>query len=528
LAASHNITAVATPQPRIAFFERNKFATAATSPSKHRLFRNVPVLRLAALTAAALAIHGYHLGVEDGEIYVPAAKKLLNPQLYPFAPEFFLSHGRMSLFSPIVALTAKITHMPMDWTIFAWYVASLFATLLSCWMVAKACFSSERAVWSSMVIITAVLTMPATNTGLLLVDPYLTARSISTPLTLLALAAVLERRYVLAGVAVVCTAAVHIQMVAYLLFLIGVLWLAERRKAVAREPIPALASAGAVLPLGFNIGPATGNYREALFSRDYFLLYNWHWYHWLGMLAPLAILAWFWKGEVRGTRSGFQRISFALIPFGVLSIAAAAIMASSDRFEMFARLQPLRSFHAITLIFVLLFAGVLGEILGGRRRWAIAAVSISLAIGMFVVGRQTYPHSPQIEFPSATSTNPWVNALLWVRRNTPTDAVFAVDSRYFHEDLSDVHGFRAISERSALADYSKDGGVVSLFPNLADEWKQMSDATYGLNHFSIDRFRILREEYPQVSWTVIHGSAPAGMNCPYQQRGYSVCQLPAA
>jgi len=23
-------------------------------------------------------------------------------------------------------------------------------------------------------------------------------------------------------------------------------------------------------------------------SRDYFFLYNWTWYHWVGMLAPLA------------------------------------------------------------------------------------------------------------------------------------------------------------------------------------------------------------------------------------------------
>ncbi|HUH64019.1 MAG TPA: hypothetical protein VLZ50_13525 [Terracidiphilus sp.] len=506
---------------------RGVIPTFTSRPADTSPQAGIPLLRLLALTAAALVIHGYHLGVEDAEIYVPAVKKFLHPALYPFAPEFFLSHGRLSLFSAIVALTAKISHMPIDWAIFAWYMASLFATLFSCWMLASACFSSQRAVWSSMLMMTAVLTMPATNTGLLLVDPYLTARSISTPLTLIALAAILERRYIWAGVAIGLTATVHIQMVVYLLFLIAVLWLGERRKAIAREPVPALASAGAILPAGFISGPATGNYREALFSRDYFFLYNWHWYHWLGMLAPLAILAWFWRGNVRGTRSPFHRISFALILFGVLSIAVAAVMASSDRFEMFARLQPLRSFHVITFIFILLFAGVMGECLGGKRRWAIAAIFISLATGMFFVNRQTYPHSPQIEFPSASSSNSWINALLWVRRNTPTDAVFAVDSRYFEDDLTDVHGFRAISERSSLADYYKDGGVVSLFPSLADEWKEMSNATYGLNHFTLDRFRVLKAEHPEVSWTVIHGPAPAGMDCPYLQRGYAVCQMPA-
>jgi hypothetical protein len=49
----------------------------------------LPILRLGLLTAAALAIHGYHLGVKDGEIFIPAAKKLLNPELYPYGDEFF-------------------------------------------------------------------------------------------------------------------------------------------------------------------------------------------------------------------------------------------------------------------------------------------------------------------------------------------------------------------------------------------------------------------------------------------------------
>jgi hypothetical protein len=77
-----------------------------------------------------------------------------------------------------------------------------------------------------------------------------------------------------------------------------------------------------------------------------------------------------------------------------------------------------------------------------------------------------------------------------------------------------------------LADYVKDGGAAAMFPALAPEWKQMSSATFGLNHFTIEDFRRLRQEYPMVSWTVVHGNAPAGMNCPYQQRGFSVCQMP--
>jgi len=501
-------------------------AADAFKPTARESF---PALRIAALTVAALLIHGYHFGVEDGEIYVPAAQKLLHPNLYPFAPEFFLSHGHLSLFGSILAETARLTHMTMDWTLFVWYIVSLFATLASCWLLVVACFSSSRAHWTSMLVMTAVLTMPATNTGLLLIDPYITARSFSTPLTLFALASALEHRYARVLVAALLTAVVHPQMVVYLAFLIAVMWVADRRKQRVREPVHVMASVGVgIFPSGFHIAPASGPYREALYSRDYFFLYNWTWYHWLGMLAPLAILAWFYRGNLRGTRRGFQLISFALIPFGLLSIVAAALLCSSPEFEMFVRLQPLRSFHPITFIFILLLAGVAGEYLAKSRKWVPISLFVPLAAGMFLVARQTYPNSPQIELPANSSSNPWVDTLLWIRRNTPENAVFAVDSHYFKDSPTDVHGFRAISTRSALADYYKDSGVVSLFPALALEWKQMSNATYGLNHFGIDQFRQLQRQYPDVTWTIIHGLAPPAMDCPYQQRGYSVCRIPRA
>ncbi len=59
---------------------------------------------------------------------------------------------------------------------------------------------------------------------------------------------------------------------------------------------------------------------------------------------------------------------------------------------------------------------------------------------------------------------------------------------------------------------------------LAVEWKQMSDATYGMNHFTAADFTRLAHVY-RVTRTVIHGPAPAGMDCPYQQQGYAVCKI---
>lgn len=488
--------------------------------------RRSPLLGLGLLTAAAVAIHGYHLGAEDAEIYVPAAKHMLHPELYPYAREFFLSHEQLSLFSSILASTARLTHLSMDWTIFVWYFASIFAMLLCCWVFVSVCFESVRARWCALLVITAVLTMPATNTGLPLMDPYLTARSFSTPLTLLALSFLLTGGYLRALFLVLMTAAIHPQMAVYLSLLAVIVWVMDKIPVASRQQKTAIFASFGFLPVGFQLGPAGEPYREALYARDFYFLSNWTWYHWLGMLAPLAILAWFWKRRPHGTTPAFQRISGALIPFGMISILIAATFTTSHTMDMYARLQPLRCFHLITLVFVLLLGGVLGEYAGKNKMWMLPALFLVLSGGMFLVARQTYPHSSHIDWPwMKTSPNAWVNTLLWVRGNTPTDAVFAVDSRYFKDDGVDEQGFRAISERSDLADYYKDSGVVAIFPNLAPEWKRMSDATYGLNQFGSADFERLAKKYP-VTWAVIHGPAPSGMACPYQQRGYAVCEIP--
>ncbi len=212
-----------------------------------------------------------------------------------------------------------------------------------------------------------------------------------------------------------------------------------------------------------------------------------------------------------------------------MSIVAGAIISSTHNFDMFARLQPLRCFHLITLISMLLLAGLIGEYTSARKlRWALPSLLTGLTVGMSYVGYATYPYSPRIEIPGLSpASNAWLDTTWWIRHNTPQDAIFAVDARYMAASGVDVHGFRALSERSALADYYKDGGVVAIFPNLATEWKQMSDATSGLNSFNAEQFTRLAHEYP-VTWTVIHGAAPNGMYCPYDQHGYAVCQIPNA
>jgi hypothetical protein len=112
----------------------------------------------------------------------------------------------------------------------------------------------------------------------------------------------------------------------------------------------------------------------------------------------------------------------------------------------------------------------------------------------------------------------------WVRDNTPKDAIFALDPNYMQAPEADLHGFRAIAERSALADNVKDSGAVSLFPQLADQWKMQVTAQDGLNDFQVADLENLAKQYP-VTWMISRHPGPAGLICPYENHALYVCRI---
>ena len=86
-------------------------ATSLASPvsserlqgEEYRRERSVAAVRVTALTLLALLVHGYHPYAEDGGVYLPEIKRLLDPGLYPHGAEFVVDHLRYSLFAPAMA-----------------------------------------------------------------------------------------------------------------------------------------------------------------------------------------------------------------------------------------------------------------------------------------------------------------------------------------------------------------------------------------------------------------------------------------
>ncbi len=494
---------------------------AAPSSSHPRL--TTPSLRtlalLAALTVASIVVHGYHPYVEDSEIYTPGIKQQLNPALYPQNNVFFASHAHLTLFPNLIAWSIRLTHLPLDWALLLWQFLCTFLLLLGCWKIGRLVFRDSLAPWGGASLVAALLTIPVAGTALYIADQYLTTRSISTATVLFIVLNAVQRRWIRASLWALFTALIHPLMVGFgVAYVVVLLWIDWRSTQPDRSP-----GYAALLPLGL-FPPVTDAYRDVLNSRSYFFLLRWEWYEWVGIFAPLLLLAWFAALAKRQGLDLLRRMCQALIVFGLLFTAAGAAMTIPVRFANLAELQPMRAFHLLYVLLFVFAGGLLAQFVLQRYVWRWLALFLPLCAGMSYAQLQLYPASPHLELPCFAPRNPWVETFLWVRHNTPLDAYFALDPHYLQAPGEDQHGFRALAERSRLADAVKDSGAVTMFPKLAETWRDQVRAQAHWADFTADDFRALHSRFG-VTWVVLEKPVP-GLTCPYENSGLRVCEIP--
>ncbi len=485
------------------------------------------ILILFAVALLSILVHGYHMGTDDAAIYAPGIEKAADPSLFPFGSEFFMHHAGLSLFPHLVAATTWVTRLSIEWSMLLWFTLAQFLLLWAAYELARQCFRSERARWAGVALLAALLSVPVAGTALIIADPYLTARSLSTPLVLMSTACFLDKRVRAACFWLVGAFLIHPQMAIYGAAA-GALILFESRSPARRRIVEV---AGAfpllLLPLLMNLDlqPAHGAYREVLASRAYFLVTTWHWWEWLGAFAPLVILTACSRLALKSTLPAFSRLAKSLVGLGLISTVAALLLASNADFMYLLRLQPMRSFHLIYVAFFILLGGLLGEYLLRTHVWRWMVCFCALSTGMFALDVAGYPSSPHIERPGVPYQGEWLASFLWIRDHTPKDAIFALDPEYLLKTGVDLHGFRAVAERSMLADDEKDSGAASVFPELAEPWKEQSAAQSDWAHVSADRLQNLRAQYG-VSWVLLENATVSdGLVCPYRNGELRVCRI---
>ena len=476
---------------------------------------------------------GYHPGAEDDGVYLSAVNAAVHPYLYPHDAAFFKVQMHYSAFDTWMAHFVRATGMSIARSELLWQFLSIVGILWACWRILCRLFPDRPARWGGLAMVSAMLTLPVAGTGIYIADQYLHPRNPATALILLAVERVLARRRLQAVPLLLVAMLLHPIMGAFGVSFCVVLALTQSERlagwvsgvrAGSRRDVPVAARGVALIPLGWMFRPPTADWLKAMQSRHWFWLYRWTWYEWLGAIGPLVL---FWllarwarsRGEV-----ALARFSFAVLIYGALQQTIALVVCGVPALLVLSTVEPMRYLQLVYVFLAAAGGALLGRHLLHRSlgRWLLFLLLAN--VGMFAVQRQLFAASPHIELPGRNSSNPWLKAFQWIRSNTPTDAYFAVGANYLTEPGEDMHSFRALAERSVLADAIKDGSVMSKAPELSAKWRSQVKAQQGWEHFQAADFERLRARFG-VDWVLLDRPAPPGLACPWRDGGISVCRI---
>jgi len=490
------------------------------------------IIAVIVFTFTGFLTMGYHPGAEDDEIYLTSVKADLNPSLYPHDAPFFHLQMKTTVFDGWMAQFISHTGMSVAGAELLWQWLSIFALLYGAWLILVQIFPENRARLGGLAMLSALLTLPVAGTALYIADQYLHPRCMASALILFAAVLILAgRRWF--GIPLLAVAfLLHPLMGALGASFCVFLAVSYSPEACARvaglfRRSKAGSAAGVVLaiPFGWMLQAPSPIWLKAIGSRHWFRLFEWEWYEWLGAIAPL-VLFWFCiKLARRQKLVKLERLALAVFWYGVFhQLFAMAILGPPDLIGLSA-LEPMRYLHLVYIFLVLVGGALAAQHLLQRRYWLWALVLLAANGGMFFAQRDLFSHSAHLELPGASTENPWLQAFAWIRQNTPQDAYFALDPRYLAAPGEDYHGFRALAERSRLADGIKDTSVVTKVPELGQQWLRQSEAAEGWKNFQLADFERLHSTLG-VTWVLVSNPAPAGLRCPWRNQALSVCEIP--
>lgn len=493
--------------------------------------RNLLLLLL--LSIVSFAVMGYHPGAEDDIVYVTAVKADLNPALYPHDSEFFKLQMKTSVFDNWMADFVRVTHLSVGWSEILWQFLSVYFILLGGWVLICRLFSEPAARWGAVALLGAMLTLPVAGTGLYLVDQYLHPRNPACALILFGIDRILAGRRWQALPFLVIAFVLHPLMGAFGLsfaaFLAVVLFdpVHQFLSDWLFRPLPQVTlPAAALIPFGWVFGAQSQAWLDSMRPRHLFWLYQWEWYEWLGAIAPLFLFWLLARYAARRGETTLAKLATALLIYGAFQQVIALVILSPWVPIGLTTLEPMRYLHIIYLFLVLIAGAYIGQYILRRHVWRWALLLLAANGGMFFAQRQLFAATPVVEFPGQRTANPWLQSFRWIRHNTPENAYFALDPRYESESGEDWHSFRALAERSVLADAYKDGATVTKQVSIANTWETQVRAQDGWNHFQLADFERLKSQFG-VDWVLVsYPNPPAGLNCLWHNASLTVCRVP--
>lgn len=478
-------------------------------------------LGVAAAVVLAFALHGYHFGVSDQKLYLPAALRAVDPALYPHDAAFFTTEARFTLFDELLAAALR-AGVPLDVAMFVGQIVSIAVVAAGGRRVLMLAGFATEAAWAGVMLLMFVLPCPVAGTRIGVLEPYLLPRGLAVGFALWAFAFAIERR----------SMAVLLLVVAGVLHPLTGLWSAGHvlAQVVDRRWISTLRAAGVAALLLAAIGCApllvpafdeSTYWQTALAPESFGARYPWHWpwYEWAGVVAPIA-LGWIVAKSVPSASGSRIATRLTLSTLAGVVVALIVTVAPDRQWP----LQPMRQLHLVYVV-VIALAGAWIETRLLRGRLLPRVLAAVLVIGTVVAVQQRYPSSSFVDWPGRLPDNAFVRAFDWIRLNTPVDTRIAIDPFYLRHPGPDWHAARVFTQRSMITDAVHDLAPAAMSPPLAARWTAEQRALAGWSSFQRADFARVGRDL-QVSWLVLGATHAPDLDCPFVEPTVRVCRVP--
>lgn len=470
---------------------------------------------------------GYHPGYEDDGVYLAAIKHNVDPHLYPHDADFFRLQLQATLFDDGVGAMVRATGLSIGTVALLWQCLSILLTIYACWLIARALFRHACERWAAVAMVAAMFTLPVAGTGLFLLDQHLHPRNVATALLLLAVASLLhgKRRYAVPLLILAFLTHPIMATVGAAFCLILALTLNDAVYQKLVRPRMQQTVMASILPLSWVFEPPNPLWKQALDTRTYYYLYQWHWYEWLGAIAPIVLFFLLWRIAEKHGHTMLARFGCAVFAYNLILQCLSMIALGTPALIRITPLQPMRYLQLVYFFLCLVAGALLGRFLLKAQLWRWVVYLLLINGSMLGAECAQFDDTPHLELPGGHSGNPWIEAFSWIRQHTPTDAYFVLDPHYLDQHGEDSHGFRALAERSQLADAVKDTAVVTQVPRLGPVWYAQTQAERNWQHFTLTDFKGLKRHFG-VDWALVAYPAPAGLACQWHNNMLSVCEIP--
>lgn len=350
------------------------------------------LLLLAAAFAATLIAHGYafELGAENQPLQVPHIAQLRDPALYPGDPLVQVLGKYRSLFFPVTAWLSR--WITLEHLFFLVHIATTVAVGAAMWSIGRLLYrSTNAAAVAALLLLVSPVVRPTVVGHDTLVAAWVTPTTVSFPILLLALYALLSGRPALAGLA--AGLAAHVNAVAAGIFVIVALPVAlgESRRWRAAAGFLGMFGVVALPPLLTLPGGALVHGRGLDFLTLLRLYYPYHFFlgaHPPGVFLRVVIL---FLAALAGFRAlpdspiGRRAIRLALAV--TTTVAVGALFADLFPVAALTQLHLLRADRWCYVLIFILAAGLVRRALADQDRTDFAG-AVAIAAGLL---RAAYP-----------------------------------------------------------------------------------------------------------------------------------------